>query len=799
MTGRSLTIWLCALITLVISTTIKGEESLSLRNGVNVRGGIFELPSMNKNAFAAAGGGVKARPILVIDDGIRQIHVYRRGMVLGDPKSVRGIEKTIKFDFKSPLSGQAVNGIGALLGVSPFNEFARRAVLVRGPKGESLSILQGIEELNSRYAIVKALKDRPSYIWEMRVATSSIKSQTLRSIFKRRLMQPNLTPDQDFNMRLEHVRFFIDAERFNDARETLREALKLHPGEAEMEKMLIRITEREAKELIDEAVRRADVGQETFARKVLSTFRPEKVGRLVQLQVKDAIAKLDDGRDSVRDAIAKLDSQAQQLPPGKSAPLDQILKEIRANLTFDTLPRLGDFLLQSENGNIPTDSRVALGVSGWLLGKGSGIQNLNVATSMIQVRNLVFEYLGSDNAGRRKAILSELANLEGAEPEYIDKMLPLMPPPKVFPPESSHPEIPGMFTIGNEAVDPVQPRYQIQLPPDYHPLRQYPCIVALHPPQGTPEQQLQWWAGHYDSNLGFRNGHATRHGYIVVAPLWTRPGQRVYEYTPREHQQCLIALRDAMRRASIDADRIFLVGHADGATAAWDIAMSHPDIWAGMIAISSDPGKTITHYFPNAKHVPIYTVNGQLDRVQTKNNAAFTSILDDYANVHNDAMFVVYRGWGFSFFFEEIHYLFDWMNTSQHHRKDMPQEIDNVTMRHGDEFFWWLELNGLKDGTAVNPILWDYDKRSRETRIRAKKVEATIGANNTIRISQAPTERYTIWMRPGMGVDLNEQIVIKYGQRPIRHEYDGSIHVMLEDARQRADRKRPFWTKKILP
>jgi predicted esterase len=354
-----------------------------------------------------------------------------------------------------------------------------------------------------------------------------------------------------------------------------------------------------------------------------------------------------------------------------------------------------------------------------------------------------------------------------------------------------------MFTIGRDepaASIEVSPRYVIQLPPEYDPLREYPCIVALHPSLGTPEQQLDWWSGPWNEELGFRGGHGTRHGYIVVAPAWTRPGQTNYEYTPREHQRVLVAMRDAMRHASIDADRVFIAGHAAGATAAWDIAVSHPDSWAGVIAISPDPSKTITHYFPNAEQVPLYVVAGDLDRVRSKNNHAFSGILDDYLNVRADAMVVMYKGSGPSYFFDEIHYLFDWMNVAPHRRKDIPKKIDNVTMRHGDEFFWWLELDGMKEGTAIDPVLWDQAKR-----IRAKKIEASVNAENQIRISQGPTERFTVWLRPEMGLDLNETVTIRYGSRRFDHSYDRNLETLLEDVRQRADRKRPFWTKKRVP
>ena len=390
-------------------------------------------------------------------------------------------------------------------------------------------------------------------------------------------------------------------------------------------------------------------------------------------------------------------------------------------------------------------------------------------------------------------------------------MLPLLPPPLPWPEGSkvrsgadtngvteaeASEHGTGMFAIDlNDPGDPIEirPRYLIQLPPEYDPLRQYPCVVALGPTTGNPNKQIDWWAGPYNSESHTRLGHASRNGYIVVAPVWTRGPQSGYEYTQREHQRVLTSLRDAMRRASIDSDRVFITGHGAGATAAWDIAVSHPDLWAGMISISAKPDKTIRHYSPNAQHVPMYFVLGEDDRTRTENSYAYGAILDDYVKVRNDVMVVMYRGRGREYFFEEIPRLFEWMNLPSHRRGDPPQEIETVTMRTGDQFFWWLELGPLKSMVDINPVLWDQAER-----LRAGKISSTIGANNTIRVS-GPAEQFEVWLNPQLGVDLNQSVVIRYGSRNVRYSFEGRFDTLLEDARTRADRKRPFWAKVEVP
>ncbi len=73
--------------------------------------------------------------------------------------------------------------------------------------------------------------------------------------------------------------------------------------------------------------------------------------------------------------------------------------------------------------------------------------------------------------------------------------------------------------------------------------------------------------------------------------------------------------------------------------------------------------------------------------------------------------------------------MFDWMNLVVACPQEIcPQEIETTTMRDGDTFFWWLELDGLKPGTAIDPVLWDQAER-----IRGKLVSASVGAENQIR------------------------------------------------------------------
>lgn len=750
----------------------QAEQLFQLRNGLVLRGSKAEIASLKEGFGAASAGESHLRPIWLIDDGLRRIYIHGKGMTDGNPVDVGDLERSIELWQPKPLGGKVVAGLGNALAVSPFNEFGRRILTVRGPEGP-VQIIQGITELNSRYAKLLALKGKPALSWDMRVATSSIDSASLNRIFKRR-MDPS-----DLNARLEVVRFFINAERYDDAKQALQETIDDFPDEVDLKPQVVALTEKQAEQLLDEAQTRAAAGQYQLARGILEGFPVGIVGRIKRLQVEDALKTLNDNDQQAASLMGQLTEQVAQLDNQQATALQPMLEEMKAGLSADTLPRLSDYARLGSAENLPLDNRVALGVAGWLLGSGSGEQNLSVTISLIQVRDLVAEYLGTEDPARRKQILETLKTLEGAQPEYVDRILPLLKPPLPWPEESEDPDVPGLHVIDQEDA-----RYLIQLPPEYNPLREYPCVIALHESRSDPAIQVDWWAGPHNAVTGTRLGHASRHGFIVVAPIWSRPGQVLYEYTPQEHQRVLVAMRDAMRRASIDADRIFIAGHGEGGTAAWDIALAHPDLWAGMISISGSPSKTVPHYEPNSRYLPLYMVMGELDK-----SKADGAIIDDYMSFNHNAMVVMYRGNGRAYFYDEIQRLFEWMRLPAHRRQDPPLDIETASMRSGDQFFWWLELGELKSGVAIDPILWD-----QATRIRAGKVSASIGTDNQIRLRSGPADQFRVLLRPQPGIDLNQEVVVRFGSAPARRaQFDGGLEVLLEDARQRADRKRPFW------
>jgi hypothetical protein len=76
------------------------------------------------------------------------------------------------------------------------------------------------------------------------------------------------------------------------------------------------------------------------------------------------------------------------------------------------------------------------------------------------------------------------------------------------------------------------------------------------------------------------------------------------------------------------------------------------------------------------------------------------------------------------------------------------------------------------------------------------KIEANIldPAANGLRVIKIPAKRYTVWLHPEM-VDFNRPVRIDLQGESRNREITPDVGVILEDARTRGERIRPFWAR----
>lgn len=765
----------------VLSTFLAAEcraAKVTMKDGRVLEGQMGEADGVaeDPNNPSVAAGPVDVKRLLVFDDGWRRIFVPRKQVAPQAPVPSNQNEERIEVKQNVARAGRYMGTVGPILKITPFDEFGRRIFTMNTTDGP-VSIVQGITSITPTFTTVEGIAiGGRSIVWKMHVATSSIPRETLAKIIAKAMEISGSDDD------LAAVRIYLQGERYEEAYAELRRVMTEHPDEKALESQARELKQMSARRLVEELQMRSGSGQHELVTRALASFPSENVAGATLQHVRELLAKYDEKKERIKKIISEFDRLMDELKyEGDRKRLEKIRAELGERLNFNTLPRMAAFEQHLSDKQLSAGKRLATAVSGWLLGSDHAIDNLAVALSLVDVREQVALYMHAATPLERQDILERLKTLEGATVVHVSRLLAQMDPPLA---EANPPTglIEHAFpNIENEPdVD-----YFVQLPPEYDPLRKYPTIVTLNGAGSTPQMQIDWWAGEQPEK-GQRRGQATRRGYITIAVRWQKGRQSHYEYSAREHHAVLGSLRDACRRYAIDTDRVFLSGHSMGGDAAWDIALAHPDLWAGVIPIVASANKYCALYWQNAELVPFYFVCGERDANKMKENA---SELDRYLRRGFDVTVVEFQGRGHEHFHDEIQKLFDWIGRRR--RNFFPREFRCSTMRPWDNFFWWAEVSGLPARTILLPEEWD--------RIRHRQplvVEGKITPNGSLRIKSGSGQT-TLWLSPEL-VDFEKKVsILAPGShaRTRREDIQPSLETLLEDVRTRGDRQHPFWAK----
>jgi predicted esterase len=759
-----------ACLTWLVTAVAARADRVEMADGRVLEGRFALLPGVAVDPLAPQ-GPTAGTPILMCDDELTRTMVSKRQVAKTEPGPVDfGMEK-IRIPQRVPENGRRVAGMGAAIEATPFDEFGRR-ILSLSTAGGRIDIVQGITEITPRWTRIEGLVTENPVVLDMRLATSALPRDVLKRVIEQHIDRTNA------DHRLRVVRLLIQAERYEDALRELDVALEDFPDLADLAAERRRIAELAARRILEEIRMRGRVGQDRLAMRLLESFPVEGIGGELLEEVREERDAYRDRQEAARALVARLRSRLEQLAdPQVRAEAATPVAEIERELTFGTLDRLATFERLGADPDTPADRAIALAINGWLQGAGMGDDNLKVALSSVRLRDMLRDYLRSTEPAARDDLFARMRNEEAfaaAALAGIARHLrpPLDPPaaksPGLF--ELDVPGLPGEATV----------RCLVQLPPEYDPLRAYPTIVTLHAAWTTPLKQVEWWAG-LPAADGIRLGQATRHGFIVVAPAWAGEHQAAYEYSAREQAIVLASLREAGQRFAIDTDRVFLSGHSMGGDAAWDIGLAHPDLWAGVVAVSAASDRYVRLSWRNAATLPLYFVGGELDGGTIQKNAVD---LDRYFLKGYDATYVEYRGRGHDHFSEELLRIFDWMGRK---RRKPPQRIDVVSMRPWDRFFWWLEFATAPPKTVTLPANWPPAAGAGPL-----EIEGQVTPGNTV-AARLGARGVRIWLAPEF-VDLSRPVTVTLaGDQLFKGKVVPDERAMLEDLRRRGDRRHPFW------
>jgi pimeloyl-ACP methyl ester carboxylesterase len=768
---------LLGLWAVVLAADAVQGSSIQLKDGRVLEGRLAKIAKLADDPLGTAKNpeAPAVRAIVLVDDELRRTYVPEFHVAKVLEGNTGELPERIYLRQPVAESGPRIASVGPILQIKPFDEFGRRIFSMNTERGR-IDVIQGITEITPLWTKVQGLAGERPYVWDMRLATSSIPRELLSRIVFSRLDAKNV------EHRKQLIRLYLQADRYQDARMELDKLLEDFPQE-KLQGYVREVRQVNARRIFDEIQLRRRSGQHRLAHAMLQQFPLDGVAGEILQQVREALAEYDELQAQGSSVLAQLKQHFEAIRDSRlRAKCQGILDEMTAQLDIHTLDRLADFVRLADDAQLSAEEKFSLAASGWLLGPGQGQANLPVSVSLAEVRDIVLEYLREPVRLKRSGLRSRLDAQEGASPRQVARLLAHLRPPLDAEPVA---EQPGYYELEIPGIDKeTNVRYLVQLPPEYSPYRRYPAVVTLNGAGSSPEQQIDWWSGAQDGK-GNRLGQGSRQGYVVIAVEWQKTGQAQYEYSAREHAAVLGSLRDACRRFSIDTNRVFLSGHSMGGDAAWDLGLAHPDLWAGVIPIVAVADKYCARYWENARAVPFYVVAGEMDGGKLVRNARD---LDRYMTGRYDLTVVEYLGRGHEHFSDEVLRIFDWMGRRE--RNFFPRKFRVHTMRTWDDYFWWVELHELPARSVVEPSNWPPPRGTQPV-----KVEGTINGNS-VNVSTG-ADKVTLWLSPEL-VDLDQPLRVTVNGRrlPITGgSLEPDLSVMLEDARSRGERQHPFWAK----
>lgn len=761
-----------ALAVCVVCPRWGSAGEVQLKNGVTLSGSPTEIETLIKGPARPNPLPTTTYPIWMIANPLQKYFVPRRQVenVNRDIDLSKGESFRLKH---KPMQGgsRAIGVVGDFLEKpEPFDEFGRRKVRLRA-RPVNLDVIQGVTEISPTYLKIEAL----NYDWKTALSTSSIPNDVLDRMLRK------ANPSTDAAHRLRIALFYIQAQKYEPAQRELEAIASEFPNlAANVQQAQLKLRQAMAYDLLSELKLRRASGQHQFVVETALSFPTEDVDSAVLREVREIASQY----DAIRDRMAQLpmslaELQAQLGDDRRVAELAPRRAEIVESLHPANIERLDSFQKLLGDTQLGADEKLALALSGWVVGSANAVTELDQALKFWQARYLILDYLRTttDAATERSAILDRLKALEGISAARVAQMLPLLPPARD--PAGAEPGKPQRIVPG-ASTDETSIAYWVLLPPEYHPDQPCPLLVALHSEKRPPEQELLFWGG-----TQTQLGPAQRHGYIVIVPEYsTKPGQAQYDYSPAAHRIVLGVLRDARRRFHVDSDRVFVAGHDMGGDATFDIAFSHPDLFAGAIPITGTSDRHCEYYWENARNLPLYVVSGELDRnTVAKNAKELMRMMQRGFNV----IYTEYVGAGPDSFYAEIHKLFDWM--SRMRRNPLPKEVEFKTLRETDCQFGWYSFEGLPKGVVEAD--WDAPKRGP---VRPMAVTASMNEANTF-VLKSGAARHTIWLTPQNGfVDFDKRVGVRInGTQRFNDFIKPDLEAMLESYRFQGDRQRLFW------
>ncbi len=358
-------------------------------------------------------------------------------------------------------------------------------------------------------------------------------------------------------------------------------------------------------------------------------------------------------------------------------------------------------------------------------------------------------------------------------------------PPRSAPASGLHELQLELYADGKLEETPVA----VYVPKSYRSDTPAPLMLVLHGTGGEGKGLLPLW-----------REWAEKLGMLLVAPTETQRAGG-YGFTQRERDISLSALHWAKREYRVDSDRVFVTGISRGGHLSWDLALRHPDLWAGVAPMIGGPywnlsgGRANLRYIENVLPLHLVDIQGAMDDAGLVWNVRFA--FEELERLGaEDARYIEIPDMGHSVDMSAV----DWDSWfAAARRPPRPDHIVRATARKGEGRSFWIEVtqNGREVTEEFVPRIsakenarLDEEGRRRwliaETAKRTGRVEARLLEPGHISIDMTRGTKLRLYLEADMLTERGGLTVDVRGKHRRFHPTP-SARVLLSDFVERLD------------
>ncbi len=345
-------------------------------------------------------------------------------------------------------------------------------------------------------------------------------------------------------------------------------------------------------------------------------------------------------------------------------------------------------------------------------------------------------------------------------------------------------ETASLFVEG-EVVDT---EVELYVPPGYEPARPAPLMLVLHGSGGSGRGEYRPWQEVADAI-----------GMLVLCAAETGVG---YAFSDGERETSLAALRWARRRANVDENRVFVTGISRGGHQAWDLALRHPERFAGLFPFIGGPrlsladGQNNLRYVENVALLVIRDLQGSKDDPGLLFNLRLAfDRLEEYGA--RDAALLEFPDLGHDFRMGKV----DWRSVlSGAARDSVPRRVVRRAASLDEARAYWVEATrfgkGIDeifplrvDGATWNALDADGQKREMQKQVDARtaRLEVEMTAPGRFEAKAEGVTGFRLLLTSGM-FETGEQVEVRFRGKKTKKRPRPSKRLLLGEFAERFDR-----------